>query len=70
MLRWPIQHIHNKEKTMLGKFILWLSAIAFAAYGVAWVATLLYLWSIWRRLQKVDRELAEVSRRVAERLSS
>jgi CcmD family protein len=40
------------------------------AYSVAWLATLLYLWSIWRRLQKVDRELDEVSRRLTERIRS
>jgi hypothetical protein len=31
---------------------------------VAWVAVLIYLWSIWQRLAKVDRELAEVARRI------
>ncbi len=35
-----------------------------AAYAVAWVAVLIYLWSIWQRLAKVDRELAEVARRI------
>lgn len=35
-----------------------------AAYGVAWAAVLLYLFSIWRRLGAVDRELAEVARRL------
>jgi CcmD family protein len=35
-----------------------------AAYAIAWVAVLAYLWSIWRRLAKVERELADVSRRV------
>jgi CcmD family protein len=38
-----------------------------AAYAIAWVGIFIYLASIWRRLQKVDRELADVSRRVAER---
>ena len=35
-----------------------------AAYAIAWVAVLAYLWSIWRRLGKVERELAEVGRRI------
>ena len=35
-----------------------------AAYAIAWVAVLVYLWSIWQRLSKVERELADVSRRV------
>jgi CcmD family protein len=35
------------------------------AYAAAWVIVLLYLWSIWRRLGRVERELAEVGRRLA-----
>ena len=35
-----------------------------AAYGVAWGAVLIYLFSIWRRLGVVEREMAEVARRV------
>ncbi|HVL66038.1 MAG TPA: CcmD family protein [Vicinamibacterales bacterium] len=35
-----------------------------AAYGIAWAAVLVYVWSVWRRLQRVDRELAEVARRL------
>jgi CcmD family protein len=34
------------------------------AYAVAWGLVLLYLWSIWRRLARVERELAEVGRRI------
>lgn len=34
------------------------------AYAIAWVAVLAYLWSIWQRLSKVERELADVSRRI------
>ena len=38
--------------------------LVMGAYAVAWVAVFGYLWSIWRRLGRVERELAEVSRRV------
>jgi CcmD family protein len=38
-----------------------------AAYGFVWVALLVYLFSIWRRLGKVGRELDDLSRRIAER---
>lgn len=38
-----------------------------AAYAVAWVAIFIYLFSIWRRLQKVEKELGDVARRVGER---
>lgn len=34
------------------------------AYGVAWAAVLLYVWGLWRRLDRVERELADVSRRL------
>jgi CcmD family protein len=35
-----------------------------AAYGVAWAVVLLYVWSLWRRLARVERELADVARRI------
>jgi CcmD family protein len=34
-----------------------------AAYGFVWVALLAYVWSIGRRLQTVERELAELESR-------
>ena len=40
-----------------------------AAYSVAWVLVAGYLFSIWRRMGKVEQELAEVSRRVQQRRS-
>jgi CcmD family protein len=36
-----------------------------SAYGFVWVMLLGYLWSIWSRLGKVERELQAVSRRIA-----
>jgi CcmD family protein len=38
--------------------------LVMAAYAVAWLAVFGYLWSIWQRLSRVERELAEVSRRI------
>lgn len=38
--------------------------LVMAAYGLAWLAILVYLWSLWSRLGRVERELAEVTRRV------
>ena len=34
-----------------------------AAYAFVWVVLMAYLWAIWRRLNRVERELAEVVRR-------
>jgi CcmD family protein len=38
-----------------------------AAYGFVWVALLGYLWSVWRRVQSVEREVRDVGRRLSER---
>jgi len=37
-----------------------------AAYAFVWVALLVYVWTIWRRLMKVEREIQELSSRVSE----
>jgi len=36
------------------------------AYSVVWVLAIGYLWSIWRRLSTVEREVADLARRVGE----
>ena len=38
--------------------------LVMTAYGLAWAAILIYMWSIWQRLNRVQREIADVSRRV------
>jgi CcmD family protein len=38
--------------------------LVMAAYAVAWAAIFLYVWSIWHRLARVEREMADVSRRL------
>ena len=37
------------------------------AYAVAWGAIMVYVWTVWRRLSKVQRELAEVKGRIGNR---
>ena len=37
--------------------------LVMTAYAVAWIVIFVYLWSIWRRLSRVEREIDEVSRR-------
>jgi CcmD family protein len=37
--------------------------LVMTAYAVAWVVIFLYLWSIWRRLGRVEREIDELTRR-------
>ena len=37
--------------------------LVIVAYAVVWLLVLGYLWSIWSRLGRVERDIAEVSRR-------
>jgi CcmD family protein len=37
------------------------------AYAAAWIVVFGYLWSIWQRLGRVEREIADVTRRVQQR---
>lgn len=37
-----------------------------AAYAIVWVVLFGYLWSIWRRLGSVERELSDLSRRAGD----
>jgi CcmD family protein len=32
------------------------------AYAIVWLVPMFYLWSIWRRLNKVEREVADLER--------
>lgn len=38
-----------------------------AAYAFVWVALLAYVWSVWRRLAGVEREVRHLSARLTER---
>ncbi|MCX6551800.1 MAG: CcmD family protein [Acidobacteria bacterium] len=38
-----------------------------AAYAFVWVALVVYVWFLWRRLAKVERELADLNRRIQTR---
>jgi CcmD family protein len=41
-----------------------------AAYAFVWVATIFYVWTIWRRLSRVEREMRDFERRQAGRSNS
>jgi hypothetical protein len=53
----PVENLPQQEQLPAAPLVI-------AAYAVAWVAVFGYLWSIWQRLGRVERDLAEVSRRV------
>jgi CcmD family protein len=53
----PLESVPAKDQLPAAPLVI-------GAYAVAWVAVFGYLWSIWQRLGRVERDLAEVSRRV------
>jgi CcmD family protein len=38
--------------------------LVFAAYAFVWVAMIAYVFSLWRRVTRVERELADVTSRL------
>ena len=53
----PVDNLPQKEQLPAAPLVM-------GAYAVAWVAVFGYLWSIWRRLGHVERDILEVSRRM------
>ena len=52
----PIDQLPPGEQLPGGAFVV-------VAYGFLWVATMVYVWSVWRRLHKVEAEMETVIRR-------
>jgi CcmD family protein len=53
----PIDQLAPKEELPAAPLVM-------AAYAVAWIVPFVYVWSIWRRLNRVETELADVTRRL------
>jgi CcmD family protein len=47
--------------------VLPATPFVFAAYAFVWVALLVYVYALWRRLGRVERELADVNARLSAR---
>jgi CcmD family protein len=54
----PIDQLAPKEELPAAPLVM-------AAYAVAWLVVFAYIWSLWRRLQRVEAEIADVNRRIA-----
>ena len=38
-----------------------------AAYAFVWIAVMVYLWTIWRRLNKVETEMRALAQKTSRR---
>jgi CcmD family protein len=56
----PIDRLPAQEELPAAPLVI-------GAYAVAWLAVFGYLWSIWQRTSRVERDLAELGRRVSTR---
>lgn len=55
----PVDQLPAQEHLPAARFVM-------TAYAIAWAAVFAYLWSIWRRLGRVERDIADVRRRVGD----
>ena len=53
----PLDQLPREEELPAAPLVI-------GAYAAAWVCIFLYLWSIWRRTGRVERELAELRGRI------
>ena len=51
-------------KTLPAQEQLPAATLVMTAYGFVWAALLAYVWTIWRRLMKVEREMHDLSARI------
>jgi len=56
----PLNELPASEKLPAAPFLI-------AAYAFVWVAVMFYLWTIWRRLNKVEAELDALARKTPPR---
>ena len=54
----PVDQLPRAESLPAAPFVI-------GAYAFVWLALLAYLWSVRRRLDSVERELADVARRMS-----
>lgn len=53
----PVENLPNQEQLPAAPLVA-------AAYGVAWGVTIFYVWTVWRRLGRVEKELDAVRARI------
>ena len=55
----PIDQVPPEDQLPAAPYLI-------AAYAIVWLVVFGYLWSIWRRLSAVERDLGELSRRAGD----
>lgn len=53
--------------TDIAKESLPATPLLYGAYGFVWVALIAYVFLLWRRIGRVERELADVNAKIASR---
>jgi CcmD family protein len=53
----PVKDLPQQEKMPAAPLVM-------GAYGFVWVTLLVYVWSLWRRVGAVQREITDLRRRV------
>ena len=56
----PLNELPQSEKLPAAPFLI-------AAYAFVWLAVMFYLWTIWRRLNKVEADLDALARKTPQR---
>jgi CcmD family protein len=54
-------------KTLPAQEQLPAATLVMSAYGFVWAVLLVYVWTIWRRLMKVEREMLDLTARLGEK---
>jgi CcmD family protein len=54
-------------KTLPAQETLPAAPLVMTAYAFVWAVLLVYVWTVWRRLMKVEREIHDLSARIGEK---
>ncbi len=58
----PVKDLPQQEQIPAAPLVM-------GAYAFVWVALLVYVWALWRRVGKVQAELADLRRRAERKLT-
>jgi CcmD family protein len=56
----PLKDLPPTENVPAAPFLI-------AAYGFVWIAAMFYLWTIWRRLNRVETEMRALAQKTSRR---